>query len=222
MRYLERIFDDEGKLTKEGRIIYAHAMHLSKVDDLPEELIEYVWKEDESREDIEDLYELLIPSMVLENPHPFFLQTSMNPSLVSIDWTNLEAAMEDILRQALAEQTTPNRKMERKMALSFKATNLDMEVIRPKKDAVCVQSITFVFSQATAKSYWIHFKNAKGGDIEEMEVPKGSHEFQISIEDKLQFPTGLYYWTILVNGTPMTNRLYVCTEESAREMLSSH
>ncbi len=221
MTLLKRIFDAQGSLTLEGRVLYAHAMHLSKVDDLPEELVDYVWQNDESRNAIAELYELLDTSMVQKNPHSYFTDTFINESLVSIDWMNLDAAMEDILRQALAEQTTPNRKMERKMAISFKTGAAAVRVTIPQKDAVCVNTITFVFSHKTSNSYWLHFKNAKGESKGEFEVPKGSSEFQISIKDEQEFPTGLYYWTFLVDGTPTTNRLYICTEEEAKGIIES-
>ncbi|MGB0929970.1 MAG: hypothetical protein ACPGVB_04295 [Chitinophagales bacterium] len=133
-----------------------------------------------------------------------------------------DTAMEDILLQALAEQTTPNRKLERKMALSFKNGAVAIKVKRPKKDAICVNTITFVFSHKTSAILWIHFKNAKGESKGEFEVPKGIDKFQISIEDNQEYPTGRYYWTLLVNGTPMTNRLYICSEEDARAIVETN
>lgn len=221
MTLLKRIFDDQGGLTLEGRVLYAHAMHLSRVDDLPEELVDYVWENDESRNAIAELYELLETSMVKNNPHSFFANTPMPSTFVAIDWNNLDTAMEDILRQALSEQTTPNRKLERKMAISFKASAAAIQVFHPKKDAICIHTITFIFSHKTSEPHWVHFKNAKGESKGEFEIPKEKKEFQISIEDEKQFPMGLYYWTLLVDGTPMTNRLYICTEEDAQKILNS-
>jgi len=55
----------------EQRIIYAHAMHLSKVDRLSPELIDHVWKNKESREGIAALYELLDVELVKKQPHPY-------------------------------------------------------------------------------------------------------------------------------------------------------
>lgn len=216
-----KIFDAKGNLTLEGRIIYAHAMHLSKVDDLPEELLDHVWENDDSRSAIAELYELLDIETVKKNPHTYFKKVSTDIGFLKIDWSNLDAAMQDILQQALAEQATPNRKMERKMAMSFKTSATKIEVLQPKKDAVCIQRINFVFSFKTPQPYWLHFKNAQGQSKGEFEIPKGSNQFQISIEDKIQFPTGLYYWTLLANGTPMTNRLYICTEEDTHKILTN-
>lgn len=218
MTLLKQIFDDQGNLTLEGRVLYAHAMHLSRVDDLPEDLVDYVWGNDESRNAIAELYELLETGMVKKNPHSFFLQKPTHSSFVKIDWNNLDAAMEDILLQALAEQTTSNRKLERKMRMSFKTGTVAVKVNRPKKDAICVNTILFVFSHKTPAVLWIHFKNAKGESKGEFEVPKGSEQFQIAIGNGEEYPTGLYYWTLLVNGTPMTNRLYICTEEDAKRI----
>lgn len=215
MNLLRKIFDADGSLNIEGRILYAHAMHLSMVDDLPEELIDYVWNNETTRDAIAELYELLDIETIQKNPHPF-----LRKSFVAIDWNNLDAGLEDILRSALSAQHSPNRKLERRMALSFKASPTALKVENPKKDAVCVNSIRFHFNRVTDKPHWLHLKNAKGQSKGEFEIPANSLQFQIPLTDSQQFPTGLYYWTLLVNGTPITNRLYICTEEEARGMLN--
>ncbi|MFK7904655.1 MAG: hypothetical protein AB8B69_06005 [Chitinophagales bacterium] len=224
MNLLKRIFDNTGKLNIEGRVLYAHAMHLSQIDDLPEVLIEYVWKNTNSMREIASLYQLLDKETVLRNPHPYFLKQGHTPktSLVSIDWNNLDAALEDILRSALSENSTPNRKMERKIALSFKASNTSFRVIHPAKDVVCVQQIHFQFSHTTTHSLFLYLQSAKGKSKAEFEIPSNSKEFIVSIKDVQQFPTGLYYWTILVDRTPFTNRLYICSEEEAKQILSAN
>ncbi len=224
MDLLKRIFDNAGKLNIEGRILYAHAMHLSQIDDLPEVLIDYVWANKESMRAIASLYKLLDKETVQQNPHPYFLRahSSSKTSFVSINWNNLDAAMEAILRSALGESNTPNRKMERKIALSFKASNTDFRVTHPTKDAVCVQQIHFKFSQTTPQPLFLHLQNAKGKSKGDFEIPSNNSDFIVSLENAQQFPTGLYYWTILVNRTPITNRLYICTEEEAKQILSAN
>lgn len=102
MDLLKKIFDSEGSLTIEGRILYAHAMHLAQVDDLPEELIDFVWNDSEIRKEIAELYELLDKDMVQRKPHPY-LRQSTKQSFVAINWSNLDAEMEGILRAALSE-----------------------------------------------------------------------------------------------------------------------
>lgn len=220
MDILKRIFDNDGSLNLEGRVLYAEAMHLSKVADLPKKLIDYVWQDDDSRLAIVELYELLNANNVQAQPHVYFKQSLNTTSFVSIDWNNLDAALEDILRSALSNEHTPNRRMERRMALSLKTSNKTLQVIQPEKDLVCVQQITFQFSKATPQAYRLLLQNAQGEEIEEFTVPSNSEQFQISIENEEQFPTGLYYWTLLVGKTPISNRLYICTEEDARRLLS--
>ncbi len=220
MNILERIFDEDDKLNMEGRILYAEAMHLSKVGELPKKLIDYIWEDDESRLAVAELYELLDAQTVQENPHIYFKQFMDSNSLVSIDWNNLDAVLEDILRTTLSNQYTPNRRMERRMALSLKTSNKTLQVTQPEKDAICVQQITFQFSKATPQSYRLLLQNSEEEEIEEFEVPANSLQFQISIQDEKKYPTGLYYSTLLVDRTPISNRLYICTEQDAREMLS--
>ncbi len=220
MNILKRIFDKDNSLNLEGRILYAEAMHLSMVADLPKKLTNYVWQDDESRLAIAELYELLDAKEVQAQPHLYFKQFMDTKLFVSIDWNNLDAALEDILRTTLSSQHTPNRRMERRIALSLKTSNKILEVIQPEKDAVCVQQITFQFSKATPQPYRLLLQNAEGEEIGEFKIPSNSLQFQITVENEEQFPTGLYYWTLLVGKTPISNRLYVCTEQDAREMLS--
>ncbi len=220
MDILKRIFDEDDSLNFEGRILYAQAMHLAKVANLPKKLTDYVWEDDESRLAVSELYELLDPKAVQENPHVYFKQFLKTDSLVFIDWNNLDAALEDILRTTLSSQHTPNRRMERRMALSLKNSNKILEVTQPEKDAVCIQQMTFQFSEATQQPYRLLLQNAQGEDIGEFEVPADSLQFQIPIEDKEKYHTGLYYWTLLVGKTPISNRLYICSEGDARRMIS--
>ncbi|MFK7908047.1 MAG: hypothetical protein AB8B69_23150 [Chitinophagales bacterium] len=219
MNIIERIFDEDDNLNIEGRILYAEAMHLSKVADLPQKLIDYVWEDDENRLAVAELYELLDAKAVQKNPHVYFKKFMDTASLVSIDWNNLDAVLEDILRTALSSEHTPNRRMERRMALSLKTSNKTLRVSQPEKDAICVEQITFQFSEATPQPYRLLLQNAQGEEIEEFKVSTNKLQFQISIEDNDKYPTGLYYWTLLVGKTPISNRLYICTEEDARKML---
>lgn len=220
MDILKRIFDGENNLNIEGRILYAQAMHLSQVANLPKRLLDYVWEDDESRLAIAELYELLDVQKVQKTHHLYFKQFTKTDSFISIDWNNLDAALEDIIRTTLSNQHTPNRRMERRMALSLKTSNKTLRVSQPKKDAICVQQITFQFSEATLQAYRLLLQNAQGEEIGEFEVPANSSQFQISIEDNEKYPTGLYYWTILVGKTPISSRLYICSEGDARRIIS--
>ncbi|MFK7904021.1 MAG: hypothetical protein AB8B69_02805 [Chitinophagales bacterium] len=214
------IFDKKGNLTMESRILYAYAMHLSKVEELPTILVEHFWNNLESREEIIELYELYDAEMISEHPHPFFASQSRGSSAQGFDWENLDEALEQVLRAALAEQTQTNSAMERKMVASFKAGSAAFQVFAPKRDAVCVQTIPFVFQQPLSQNGNLHLKNAQGKTIGRFTISKGSKRHKISIADAQKFPSGVYYWTLLVGSSPITNRLYICTEEDARGMLS--
>lgn len=128
--------------------------------------------------------------------------------------------LEDILRTTLSSRHAPNRRMERRMTLSLKTSNKILQVTQPEKDAICVQQITFQFSKTTPQSYRLLLQNAQGEEIGEFKVPSNKLQFQISIENDKKYPMGLYYWTLLVGKTPISNRLYICTEQDARKMLS--
>jgi len=219
MSRYNNIFDNKGKLTMESRILYAYAMHLSKVNELPPILVEHFWNNLESREEIIELYELYDAEMIAQHPHPFFASQSKENSTKHFDWENLDEALEQLLRTALAKQSQTNSAMERKVATSFKASNTIFQVITPQKDAVCVQTISFVFQQPIPQNAALHLKNVQGKTIGRFTLSKGNKQHKISIADAQRFPSGLYYWTLLMGGSPITNRLYICTKEDVRGML---
>ena len=214
------ILDKKGQLTLEARTLYAQAMHLSLVERLPQELTDYVWANPNSMQLILDLYHLLDEEMVHQDPLPFLKNILSEDGPMYLDWENLDDALEDILRAALAEQTTPNRAIERKMGLSFKKifSRPSLKVIMPEKDAVCIHTILFQFSQATAQPCLLSFKSAGGQSKGQFTIPKGVASYEVSVSDEAAFPTGLYYWTLLAGKTPQTNRLYICTIEDAQRL----
>ncbi|MEZ4885298.1 MAG: hypothetical protein R3E32_11270 [Chitinophagales bacterium] len=219
MKQLKKIFEKMENLNMENRILYAYAMHLSRVDELPSALVEHFWNNNKSRQQIIELYQLYDTAMIAAHPHPFFSSDSKERYTTPIDWENLDEVLEVILRTALSEQTKPNRAMERKMAVSFKTTSSALHVTAPKKDAVCIGVIHFVFQQAIPQDAALHFKNNQGETSGRYEVAKGSTQFRISIVATNLFPSGLYYWTLLVGNIQMTNNLYICTEEDAKRLL---
>jgi len=212
-------FNNNGELTKESRILYAYAKHISKVDELPPTLIKHFWNNTESREQIIELYELYDAEMIATHPHLFFSSHSKKNLSVSIDWENLDEALESILKEVLAEENPFNRTMERKMAMSYKASPISLKVLTPQKNALCINNIQFVFSQEIPINSPLHFKNTQGKTIGRFEVVKNSRDFKLPINDIKQFPSGLYYWTLLIGTHPITNRLYICTEEDARSAM---
>lgn len=203
----------------ESHILYAYAMHLSKVDELPSELIEHFWSNEESRKQIIELYELYDAEMIAAHPHPYFSANSPQ-KVVDFDWENLEGALEAILRGVLEKQSPVNGALERRMAASYKAAAMvAFEVLTPKKDAVYIQNIHFTFSQAIPQNSELHLKNTQGKTVGRFEVIKDSDQYEVAVRDSKQFPSGLYYWTLLIGTQPITNRLYICTEEDARKII---
>lgn len=218
MSRYNKIFDNKGNLTMESRILYAYAMRLSRVNELPPDLIEHFWNNDQSRAQIIELYELYDDSLIAEHPHPFFETQSKEKVAMHFDWENLDASLEQLLRSTLAEQSQTNRALERKMAASFKTTVAVFKVNAPKKDAVCIQNIIFQFKHSLSEDATLHLKNANGKTVGRYTAPKSSTSYKVSTSNVAQFPSGLYYWTFLVGSVPITNRLYICTEEDARRI----
>ncbi len=223
MRQFSPIFDEAGNLTMESQILYVYALHLSKVDELPPALVEHFWENGKSRKQILDFYKVYDKEMVEKHPHPYFSLTNPMKEVTPIDWQNLDKALEEIVRSALKEQFPLNRVLERKMVGQLKnSAATAFKVITPQKDALCIQKISFTFSQPASGDLWLHLKNAKGKVVARFEIEKGSKQFDFSIADNEQFPSGLYYWTLLIDDLPIINRLYICTAEDVQRRIESN
>lgn len=211
-------FDRKGRLTQNGRVLYAHAMHLDRTEDLPADLNNYVWEHPAVMDEIAELYELLDPKMVKSQPHAFFLDHFSDNEPMYIDWDNLDHVLENIIREALAKKSRPSRAIERKMSLSFKSFFTAVKVTAPAKDAVCIDTIRFAFHKPTEESCWLSIHTDRGVSKAQFEIPKGRQTYEVSVSDTIEFPSGLYYWTLLVGGTPTTSRLYICTKDDAQRL----
>jgi len=219
MRQFDPIFDEAGNLTMESQILYVYALHLSKVDELPPVLVAHFWKDAKSRKQILNFYKVYSKEMVEEHPHEYFSHIDSTKEVTPIDWQNLDQALEEIIRSTLIEQFPVNRVLERKMVGQLKNTRaISFKVITPQADTLCVQHLSFTFNRPAPEDLWLHLKNAKGKVVVRFEIEKGSKQFDFSIADHHQFPSGLYYWTLLIDSLTIINRLYICTTEDIQNI----
>ncbi|MFK7908937.1 MAG: hypothetical protein AB8B69_27660 [Chitinophagales bacterium] len=220
MRQFDPIFDEAGNLTMESQILYVYALHLSKVDELPPALVAYFWEDAKSRKKILDFYKVYSKEMAEEHPHEYFSSTGLKGEITPIDWQNLDEVLEEIVRSALIEQFPLNRVLERKMVGQFKNSSATtaFKVLVPEEAKLCVQTIFFEFNQSAPQDLWLDLKNAKGKIVVRFEIEKGNKRFEFSIADEQQFPSGLYYWTLLIDDLTIINRLYICTKEDVQNI----
>ncbi len=212
-------FDSKSETDRYFEVLYVYAIYLSKVDLLPPAIVEYVWDNPQIRKEILELYKLYSKALVEEYPHPYFLENKPIVDTVPIDWKNLDGALEEIIRSALEKQFSPNPVAERRVLAAYKASSSSaFQVIRPEKDTVSIHHIPFVFNQVASKNLDLHIKDADGETIAKYIIGKGTQRFEAPIENKQQFPSGLYYWLLLLDSKPLTNRFYICTEEDAKDV----
>ena len=207
-------FDTDGHFTLETRSLYADAMRLDRVEELPSELVEHLQGCLQCSIDTIDLYQLTQHQRTDEGEkHPFF---DLGQSVPTSN-EELDDMLEGILRSALSEMSVQNEKMEAQLELSFKSdSNLDM--ILPKKDAVCIDKIQFELNETSRQRIPLNIRDAKGNIVYRFKMLPNTLKHNVSI-DKQGFATGLYYWTALLSGVRRTGRLYICRAEDVSDFL---
>ncbi len=206
-------FDTDGHFNLEARSLYADAMRLDRIEELPQELVEHLHACLQCSMETIELFQLTHRHHTDEK-HPFFDLGRAVPTSNE----ELDDMLEDILRSALKEMTVQNTKMEAQLSLSFKSdSNLDM--IAPKKDAVCIDTIRFELNQSSKQRIPLNIRDVSGKIVYRFKMPPNILKHDVTIE-KQKLPTGLYYWTALLNGVRRTGRIYICRAEDVGKYLN--
>ncbi|MEZ4887414.1 MAG: hypothetical protein R3E32_21965 [Chitinophagales bacterium] len=205
-------FDTDGHFTLETRSLYADAMRLDRIEDLPSELVEHLHDCLQCSIETIGLYQLTTNHPTNEK-HPFF---DLGQSVPTSN-EELDDLLEGILRSALKEISTHNASMEEQLELSFKSDSI-LDMVLPKKDAVCIDKIQFELNQTSSQRIPLNIRDAEGNIVYRFKMLPNVLKHEISI-DKQGFATGLYYWTALLSGVRKTGRLYVCRAEDVGNFL---
>lgn len=201
---IQQYFDTDGHFNLEARSLYADAMRLDRIEDIPSEMVTHLHNCLQCSLETIDLYKMTTHHLTNEK-HPFFDLGQAVPTSNE----ELDDMLTDILRSALRESTSLHPKMEAQLDLSFKSdSNLDM--IAPKQDAVCIDKIQFELNRTSSQRIPLNIRAAVSGSIVyRFKLPPNTLKHEVSI-DKQNFSTGLYYWTALLSGVRRTGRLYIC------------
>ena len=205
---IQNLQTQEGHLTIEGRTLYAEAMHLDKVSELPIALFDHINDCFQCSSEILEAYSL-IQAEDIEEPHPFFSKSS------EVDMV-LEEYLQNIIREALSEHTTLNVRLENRMLQTLKSAP-QMQFLQPQKDEVFIEKIIFRLKEAHSKNIRLMLQNADEEVVMRTSIPARTTQYILNCAD---YPDGLYYWTALLGNQTLMNRLYLCSQNSANALIN--
>lgn len=213
----QNLMTPNGHFSTEGRVLYAEAMHLDKVAELPEGLFEHLINCLQCSTETIEAYQLLNGNDI-EQPHPYFDgAATASEFYISDDMDELDAVLQDIIRAALKGQVTPNSSLEKKLLQKVKSA-VKATFIAPEKDAVCIEKITFKLISPYPRPIRLMLQNEAGKTVKRDVIPPNTLQRTLDCTD---LANGLYYWTALAGSTTITNRLYLCSKESANGILGN-
>jgi len=132
---------------------------------------------------------------------------------------NLDDFLQNIVKEALMERTPPNPRLERKR-LALVKSSVATEVVHPKTDVLCSDSIHFELGEASQQAVRLVLQNAKGKSMGIFQIPANQVTYTVSLADAILFPSGVYYWTLILEGVPVVGRFFVCREEDVEGMVN--
>ncbi len=215
MKTIGQYFDAEGNLTIEGVAIYAEAIKLDKVAELPNGFQDYILNAPNAAQEVLELYELIADEELDFTYFPFG-KVEKN---ISIPQTNedLDVFLTEIIQKALAEESTPNKRLERRILQMVKGRD-SLKVLTPKENKLCIDKLSFTFNVSVGEATYLTIFNQEDEEVVEYEVEEGKTTFEVLL-NKNNYPSGLYYWMLDNNGSTKTRRFYVCQPEDAKRIL---
>lgn len=204
-------FFENEHLTEEAMMLYAEAIQLDKVDELPSIFYEHLSECEECDEDITTLAMFIREKDYAElEAHPYFdrqeshLRLSDNPM-------DLDKLLEEIKANA-----TPVPRYEKmiEQSLTFRSTAsaaLQLKVLRPKQEELFLNSIEFQFETSANLPILLQIENQNRRKVIPLvELAANERTYIISLGKLSPFETGLYYWKAAVKGMkPIMGKFYV-------------
>lgn len=202
-------FDEYGELNTLGRMLYAEAILLKKIEELPTEVYNHVQESPWASAEIIELYQLIEDEEYNETtPHPFFdfgdKTIGGNPLDIDQILAQLksEATINPIYEKAIAD-----------LVLRNTATASALKAIKPISEQLITEDyIDFEWETMSNKPLVFTFETSKKRLIKER-LTVGTTRYRLNLQPNEKFPSGLYYWKLAVRGgNPFIGKLYIYRE----------
>lgn len=200
MKDLEKdILDDEGHFNAKGLSLYAEAMKLARVDQLPNAIQEHLQACGYCSARVVHLFELIEDlDYTSLGKHPVLSDSANIDLSLGKNKDDLNTALQKLLDEAEQLPVFENL-IETQFTYRNSQGKDTLQVIRPQAEQLCTSHINFVFNREIKKKCFVSLTHKNGRILKEV-IPLGEKEFRIVLNPKEKFPSGLYYWKIMSQG----------------------
>ena len=201
-------FDKYKHLSLEASVAYAEAMHLDRVDELPEVFHQHRAECVLCTQNImEAFFQIDVDQIPL--PHPFldgYLQESKYH--ISGDSHTLDEMLENIIREIILEFNPPNSRWEKEINMAAKSNGASLQINHPQNDEFFIKEILFEVSKVLSVNIPFIIRNHKGKPVLKEELKAGESTFKVNVLQE-EWKSGLYYVVFLLNGLRKVVRFFV-------------
>ncbi len=203
-----KYFNPEGHLNTVGRSVYADAMKLEQVAQLPISLQKHVGKCTYCSSLIIVLYDIIEDIDYEEAiPHPLLKALPKSKWKIGNHLHDVEAILEQLRKEAV-EIPSMERLIQRGKVFRNKHHSEPI-LLNPKSEQLFFHQIDFEFAQPIAVAADLSIRNHQKR-VFKGQIPAHTSHFTVSFQPKMQFSNGLYYWKmVLKGGNPIAGRFYV-------------
>ncbi len=202
-------FDEYGELNTLGRMLYAEAVLLKRLEELPIEIYNHVQESPWASAEIIELYQLIEEEEYNENsPHPFFdfSDKTIGGNPLDIDQIlaqlKSEAILNPIYEKAISE-----------LVLRNTATASALKVVKPISEQLITGNyIDFEWKTDSNKPLVFTFETSKNRLVKER-LTAGTTKYRLELKPSEIFSSGLYYWKLATRGGKLfIGKLYIYRE----------
>ncbi|MEZ4888482.1 MAG: hypothetical protein R3E32_27390 [Chitinophagales bacterium] len=201
-------FDSDGHLTTIARAMYADAMKLDKVTQLPDSVQEHTNVCNYCSSLIVVLFDAIegIDYQDLA-PHPVFEQNEKSHYSISDNPQNIEAILQQLMAEAVE---IPSMERLLKTQSNYRKSDIeDLQVIQPLPNALYFNSVDFQFEKPLSHITDLSIRNHKGR-VFKASLPIDTKDYTLTFSPRENFPSGLYYWKLTSrNSKPLVGKLYI-------------
>ena len=206
MAILKEQYYEGEHLNDAGLMLYAEAIQLGKVGELPDGFYQHIRQCRECDEGVMELTLFLKSNEInMDGEHPYFDRRSSDITI-----PDDPEELDQILQQIIAEATpVPHYERMIEKSLSYRSsTNVPLTVSSPHNGQLYAGIIPFTFDTKTHKPITLLLENNKMERVvKPVKLPAGTTEYKMEVS---HLPTGLYYWKAGIGAKMLlTGKVYL-------------
>ena len=196
--------DTNGHLTQLGQMLYADAMKVEKVSELPVELPDHVFECDYCNNHVRSLYDLIVDLDYPIERHPVLDTVEKSVLTLSDDPQNLD----NLLKQLMAEEIQiPSYE---KLVGAYRSEDaVGIQLTNPTPNQLCKDGIDFRFMTSENNILTLTIES-HGNRVFREKFAAGTQHIRVDFTPKSDFPKGMYYWKLVLKGKkPLVGKIYI-------------